>query len=282
MRLFIFSCIQFLCLTLFSSGVVSQVTDEIHNRCKDVADYVGCITIFTGGQSSKESNEDRYANKLNEALRILSGRIDNTSLASFSSSIQPFTDAFSLARTDTKLADSDLVAGSEVLEVVLNGARQIWNHSINAKVHTMNIKNCRELNGLLDGINRSAGLMVVTYVSTAWFCSTEVRKEYELIIQAKSIAQRLANGEALDLKPYRSVSVTKEINDRQKEITKEIKTFEKQLKSAEKKLERAKKKSNKKPTEKSVALVEELTQETEGLAYKLNELRAEKRHFNTL
>ena len=160
MRLFIFSCIQFLCLTLLSSGVVSQVTDEIHNRCKDVADYVGCITIFTGGQSSKESNEDRYANKLNEALRILSGRIDNTSLASFSSSIQPFTDAFSLARTDTKLADSDLVAGAEVLEVVLNGARQIWNHSINAKVHTMNIKNCRELNGLLDGINRSAGLMV--------------------------------------------------------------------------------------------------------------------------
>ena len=151
-----------------------------------------------------------------------------------------------------------------------------------AKVHTMNIKNCRELNGLLDGINRSAGLMVVTYVSTAWFCSTEVRKEYELIIQAKSIAQRLANGEALGLKPYRSVSVTKEINDRQKEITKEIKTFEKQLKSAEKKLERAKKKSNKKPTEKTVALVEELTQETEGLAYKLNELRAEKRHFNTL
>ena len=115
MRLFIFFSIKFVCLSLFSSGVESQVTDEIHNRCKDVADYVGCITIFTGGQSSKESNEDRYANKLNEALRILSGRIDNTSLASFSSSVQPFTDAFSLARTDSKLAGSDLVAGANVL-----------------------------------------------------------------------------------------------------------------------------------------------------------------------
>jgi len=275
MRPFTFSLYIFACLVIFSSKAESQISDDIHNKCKDVSDYVGCVTIFSGALPSGK-NENQYAKQLNEALRILSGRIDNTSLASFSSSIQPFTDALSLARSDVNLADSDLVSGAKVLETVLNGTRQIWNHSINASVHYMGNKNCRELNGLLDTINRSAGFMVVSYVSTSWVCVTEVRKEYELIIQAKSIANTLASGEALNLRPYRSVSATKEINNRKKEIAKEIKTFEKQLKSAEKKFERAKKKADKKPTEKSEALVEELAKKTQSLSYKLEELRAEK------
>ena len=274
-----FSMCFFACLIFFSSKAESQISDDIHNKCKDVSDYVGCITIFSGAPPSGK-NENQYAKQLNEALRILSGRIDNTSLASFSSSIQPFTDALSLARSDVNLADGDLVSGAKVLETVLNGTRQIWNDSINASVHYMGNKNCRELNGLLETINRSAGFMVVSYVSTSWVCATEVRKEYELIIQAKSIANALARGEALNLKPFRSVSETKEINNRKKEIAKETRTFEKQLKSAEKKFKRAEKKADKKPTKKSEALVEELAEKTQSLSDKLKELRAEKNRID--
>ena len=267
--------LMLLMVFLFVSSVVrAEVTDEIHQKCKDVTDYVGCIKIFTG-QTGPEAKKDTYADKLKEALRLLTGRISNTSLASFSDSIQPFTDAFSLASSDPDLLNSELVKGAESIQKALDGTRVIWSHSIHAKVHLMNNKNCRELNGMLENINRSVGWMAVSYESTAWFCATEVRKEYELINNIKSMSMSLANGSGLGLEPFVSVSQIKERNDRRKILTKEIKTLQKTYDSLMKKLVRAEKKIAKKPSDKTKALVQELSEQTEIAKTDLEKLKQE-------
>ncbi|SVE34052.1 uncharacterized protein METZ01_LOCUS486906, partial [marine metagenome] len=85
-------------LLLVASNGWTQVSDEIHQRCKDAADYVGCVQISTGSVPTKENSSEA---DLKKALRILPRRLENTSLRDFSSAIQPFTDALALAANDS-------------------------------------------------------------------------------------------------------------------------------------------------------------------------------------
>ena len=41
-------------LLLFAGGVVSQIPDDVHEKCKDARDYMGCIQVLTGTTVSKE------------------------------------------------------------------------------------------------------------------------------------------------------------------------------------------------------------------------------------
>ena len=160
------------------AGIFSEISDEAHERCKDVKDYVGCVTIFSG----VVINENEYEKQLIEALRLLPGRMDNTSLSSFSISTQPFTDALSLAKTDLKINDSDLVKNSQIISRGLGHIRYIWNISIEAKVKGMSMKGCDRLNQLLQNINLNMGGMFVSYVKKEGgaFCSYYGRKENEM------------------------------------------------------------------------------------------------------
>jgi len=85
-------------LTLFAGGVVSQVPDDVHEKCKDARDYVGCIQVLTGATVSKEEAEIEEIKNLKKALALLPSRLENTSLRDFSMAIQPFTDALASAR----------------------------------------------------------------------------------------------------------------------------------------------------------------------------------------
>ena len=84
-------------LLLFAGGVVSQVPDEVHEKCKDARDYVGCIQVLTGATISKEEAEIEEIKNLKKALALLPSRLENTSLRDFSMAIQPFTDALAAA-----------------------------------------------------------------------------------------------------------------------------------------------------------------------------------------
>tara|TARA_B100001123_G_C15216261_1_gene989351 strand:+ start:112 stop:1440 length:1329 start_codon:yes stop_codon:yes gene_type:complete len=84
-------------LLLFAGGVVSQVPDEVHEKCKDARDYVGCIQVLTGTAVSKEEVEIEEIKNLKKALALLPSRLQNTSLRDFSMAIQPFTDALAAA-----------------------------------------------------------------------------------------------------------------------------------------------------------------------------------------
>ena len=90
-------------LLLFSLTLSSQVPDEVHEKCKDVADYVGCVQIFTGSVATKQETGIPEVKALKKALGLLPSRLQNTSLRDFSMAIQPFTDALAAA----KLAHSD-------------------------------------------------------------------------------------------------------------------------------------------------------------------------------
>ncbi|MBH27596.1 MAG: hypothetical protein CL786_06220 [Chloroflexi bacterium] len=187
-------------LILFAGGVRGSIPDDVHEKCKDVQDYVGCVQIFTG----KVQNTNSYEFKLKEALRLLPGRIDNTSLASFSSSIQPFTDALSLALTDESIKDSQLVIDSQVISKGLGHIRYVWDMSIEKEVKRMSMKNCVDLNQLLQRINRSMGGLFVTYVEEKGgrWCSYYGRKEIEMISKIKELAINVANGKNLEMQPF--------------------------------------------------------------------------------
>ena len=43
---------------LFSFNGWAQVSDEIHQRCKDAADYVGCVQISTGSVPTKDNSSE--------------------------------------------------------------------------------------------------------------------------------------------------------------------------------------------------------------------------------
>ena len=88
---------------LFSFTLSAQVPDEVHEKCKDVADYVGCVQIFTGSVITKKETGIPEVKELKKALGLLPSRLQNTSLRDFSMAIQPFTDALAAA----KLAHSD-------------------------------------------------------------------------------------------------------------------------------------------------------------------------------
>ena len=117
---------------LFSFNGWAQVSDEIHQRCKDAADYVGCIQVFTGSIPTTKANDSEA--DLRNALKLLPRRLENTSLRDFSSAIQPFTDALALAETDDSIADSQLVRDSRKIDYALSVARSAWDASIEANV----------------------------------------------------------------------------------------------------------------------------------------------------
>ena len=118
----ILACI--LCLALGASG---NVSDEIHEKCKDVADYMGCVQIFSGQSLTvKESPLD----ELREAMRILPSRLENTTRRDLTEATQNFSDALALARAKADIADSSLVRNALKLKTGLDGLRTLWDRSI--------------------------------------------------------------------------------------------------------------------------------------------------------
>ena len=111
-------------LLLLSFTLSAQVPDEVHEKCKDVADYVGCVQIFTGSVITKKETDIPEVKELKKALGLLPSRLQNTSLNNLSTSIQPFTDALASAELAFKgLSDEDysLEERNEIGELYLHG-----------------------------------------------------------------------------------------------------------------------------------------------------------------
>ena len=111
---------------LFSFTLSAQVPDEVHEKCKDVADYVGCVQIFTGSVVTKKETGIPEVKELKKALGLLPSRLQNTSLNNLSTSIQPFTDALAKAELAFKgFSDEDysLEERNEIGELYLHGVK---------------------------------------------------------------------------------------------------------------------------------------------------------------
>lgn len=110
----------------FTFTLNAQVPDEVHEKCKDVADYVGCVQIFTGQVKAKKETGIPEVKELRKALGLLPSRLQNTSLNNLSTSIQPFTDALAKAELSFNgLSDADysLEERNEIGELYLHGMK---------------------------------------------------------------------------------------------------------------------------------------------------------------
>ena len=201
---------------LFSFNGWAQVSDEIHQRCKDAADYVGCVQVFTGSIPTTKANNSEA--DLKKALKLLPRRLENTSLRDFSSAIQPFTDALALAETDDAIADSQLVRDSRKIDSALSVAREVWNTSIEVGVEwdmrfqkmpsakAFKLKRCDYLNLEVQGFNASLEGHAMNYP-----CSTDkgvdetIRNEGTMIYIIRQAALVIADGKSLDYSPFISV-----------------------------------------------------------------------------
>ena len=201
-------------LLLFGSNGWAQVSDEIHQRCKDVADYVGCVQISTGSVPTKDNSSEA---DLKKALKLLPRRLENTSLRDFSSAIQPFTDALALAETDDSIGDSQLVRDSRKIDNALSVARSAWDTSIEASVEMSSsmpmlttlgrTNSCSVLNREVEAFNASLEGHTMNYPCSSKKTSFNrvIRNENEMISIIRQAALVIADGKALDYPPFISV-----------------------------------------------------------------------------
>lgn len=124
---------------LFSFTLSAEVPDEVHEKCKDVADYVGCVQIFTGQVITKKETAITEVKELKKALGLLPSRLQNTSLRDFTIAIQPFTDALAsakLAHKDNKYSIQEkneilnITNASIRLEAAIQVFRDVWSKGI--------------------------------------------------------------------------------------------------------------------------------------------------------
>ena len=161
-------------LTLFAGVVVSQVPDDVHEKCKDARDYVGCIQVLTGATISKEEAEIEEIKNLKKALALLPSRLQNTSLSNFSMAIQPFTDALAAAEavaivsSDYSIEDKTkilkLINPSLRLSRAIDIYRATWNQSIEYSVEFENFPlDCSMFDWTIDSFNRIMESNVLDY-----------------------------------------------------------------------------------------------------------------------
>ncbi len=202
-------------ILLVASNGWAQVSDEIHQRCKDVADYVGCVQISTGSVPTKDNSSEA---DLKKALKLLPRRLENTSLRDFSSAIQPFTDALALAETDDSIGDSQLVRDSRKIDNALSVARDVWNTSIEVGVEwdmrfekipspkAFKLKRCDFLNLEVQAFNASLHGHAMNYpCSTNKGIDETIRNEGTMISIIRQAALVIADGKTLDYPQFISV-----------------------------------------------------------------------------
>ena len=211
-------------LLLVASNSWAQVSDEIHQRCKDAADYVGCVQIFSGTISAKNNNKLDLEN----SLRLLKRRLENTVLRDFSNAIEPFIDALSIAEGDKTLADSELLSDSTKIEKALYIARKAWNDSIGADAtmsslglssSSSRLNSCYYKNNAVHTFNQAMGGLAMDYpcnINKAQDCDSRYNKDIhsQMLIVIADAAIDVSNSEELDYPSIESIKLNNECENK--------------------------------------------------------------------
>ena len=160
----------------FSFTINAQVPDEVHEKCKDVADYVGCVQIFTGSVITKKEKGIPEVKELKKALGLLPSRLENTSLRDFSIAIQPFTDALASAKLASDNEDYSVDERIEILaltnaairlEFLIQLFRDVWSKGIDKDVlfgdRINKFVGCSEYDYYIDAFNKFFESNVINY-----------------------------------------------------------------------------------------------------------------------
>ena len=103
---------------LFSFNGWVQVTDEIHERCKDVADYVGCVQIFLGSVPKAKAANANYRSISKVApmypKELLRKRIEGNCIVRFTITKEGTTEDIKVVQcTDYDFANSSIEAAKK-------------------------------------------------------------------------------------------------------------------------------------------------------------------------
>lgn len=179
---------------LFSFTLSAQVPDEVHEKCKDVADYVGCVQIFTGSVITKKETGIPEVKELKKALGLLPSRLQNTSLRDFSNSIRPFTDALAAAIALESMENYSSEQKKEIQKItspsiVLEGLVEIYRSSIADRIYLeVNFEryelDCERISSFPDSFNSLYKKNVIRFIEQASnfgfnFCKTNTWSAYE-------------------------------------------------------------------------------------------------------
>jgi len=204
---------------LFSFTLSAQVPDEVHEKCKDVADYVGCVQIFTGSVITKKETTIPEVKELKKALGLLPSRLQNTSLRDFSNSIRPFTDALAAARASESMEDYSSEEKKEIQKItspsiILEGLVEVYRGSIADRINLeVNFKrfelDCLRISGFPDSFNNLYKKNVIRFIqqtSTFGFnyCKTNTWSAYEGLMLSYII--EASKNIAKDLNPFPEIS----------------------------------------------------------------------------
>ena len=204
---------------LFSFTLSAQVPDEVHKKCKDVADYVGCVQIFTGSVITKKETAIPEVKELKKALGLLPSRLQNTSLRDFSNSIRPFTDALAAAKASESMEDYSSEEKKEIQKIIspsiiLEGLVEVYRGSIadriNLEVNFKRFKrDCIRISGFPDSFNNLYKKNVIRFIqqtSTFGFnhCKTNNWSAYEGLMLSYII--EASKNIAKDLNPFPEIS----------------------------------------------------------------------------
>ena len=204
---------------LFSFTLSAQVPDEVHKKCKDVADYVGCVQIFTGSVITKKETAIPEVKELKKALGLLPSRLQNTSLRDFSNSIRPFTDALASAKAVESMEDYSSEEKKEIQKItspsiILEGLVEVYRGSIADRIYLeVNFKRfsrvCARISGSPDSFNILYKKNVIRFIEQTstfgfYICETNSWSAYEGLMLSYII--EASKNIAKDLNPFPEIS----------------------------------------------------------------------------
>ena len=250
-----------LLLTSFGSFTLSaQVPDEVHKKCKDVTDYVGCVQIFTGSVVTKKQTGIPEVKELKKALGLLPSRLQNTSLRDFSNSIRPFTDALAAARALESMEDYSPYQKKEIQKItspsiILEGLVEVYRGAIADRIYLqVNFDryelDCKRISGFPDRFNNLHRKNVIRFIEQTsnfgfYVCKTNAWSAYEELMlfyiteASKSIVED--SNPFPEMSEYDSYdSLQQQIYDKNKKIFAEYEGLESEIENNWSKTDREK------------------------------------------
>lgn len=115
-------------LTLAASAAAapSFAQGSVHEQCLKAADYKGCVEVMSGGGSSPSGSS--AVNSLKSSMRLLPGRLENTSLRDFNSNTQIFRDSLASIEPSSLKSeyDKELFREAGAIARMVDALQQYW------------------------------------------------------------------------------------------------------------------------------------------------------------
>ena len=136
---------------------------DVHAKCLKASDYKGCVEVMTGGGVTAASP----IKQLIESMKLLPSRMSNSSRASLYTSIQPFSDALSLAGSTERKGEyeEEVYNSASRISRLIDVMGNTWSDQISLRIKWQSYTEpvCENARQRINQFNAIAGKPVVSY-----------------------------------------------------------------------------------------------------------------------